>query len=666
MSRRPPAKRQKVSTLLSCPNPLCKYTGRFLSKHLALSVHCLSIFNLATTRTTNLADESDDDNDVVVHGDETASVDTSRHSNGTNESVTNSILDDEEELLQSGYHNDLYVETKLLKLLNDKKVHFSLFNDIVEWGKEACDLRYSFNPKRSHRQSQIGHLEKIFGLQDVRPQQIQVVLTDDPYRTIDVTSYDFCTQYLSLLRSDVFQDLNNLDVNPESPFRKYMSSTGHINCVNSGHWYHRAHKKLCVTPNDFLAPVIFTFDESVLYNQQATVAPLKMTSSLLNQTQRNKDSNWRPLCLINDLGTILSKAELQELGSTMKMQLLHKMFRAGIQSYLDARDDPRLQNITLVLGKDRRTVNIKTPCCLIIGDIQGGDKLCCRAPTYSSSVSRLCRKCNIPGNVAHDLTYPCSRISMVKVKELVEAGNEAALKEHCQYLVRSPWYEVDYGGCKFGIFSAAQPIEWLHSLDNGLIKYALNILYKERLSTKHNAKLDRLVRLFVKMPRQRLMHGGAEETMPRMLWQDGITSLTEIQAKQKVGMMLTVVALSLTRKGIKFFSTVLGTPRELRNLRGAFQILLSYRAWLHKDKFWTLGDKDAKERARDAIVENLSNFQRMWPRSQGQQWALAKMHEQKHVPDDIERHGPPMSSFSGPTEHQHISIKRDAERTSKN
>src|SRR6056300_790498 len=56
----------------------------------------------------------------------------------------------------------------------------------------------------------------------------------------------------------------------------------------------------------------------------------------------------------------------------------------------------------------------------------------------------------------------------------------------------------------------------------------------------------------------------------------------------------------------------------------------------------------------------------MWPRGQGQQWALAKMHEQKHVPDDIERHGPPMSSFSGPTEHQHIAIKRDAERTSKN
>ena len=55
------------------------------------------------------------------------------------------------------------------------------------------------------------------------------------------------------------------------------------------------------------------------------------------------------------------------------------------------------------------------------------------------------------------------------------------------------------------------------------------------------------------MPQQRLMHGESKETMPRMLWQDGVSLLTEIQAKQKVGMMLTIIALSLTRKGSKFF-----------------------------------------------------------------------------------------------------------------
>src|SRR6056300_1417837 len=156
------------------------------------------------------------------------------------------------------------------------------------------------------------------------------------------------------------------------------------------------------------------------------------------------------------------------------------------------------------------------------------------------------------------------------------------------------------------------------------------------------------------------MHGGSEQTMPQMLWQDGVSLLTEIQAKQKVGMMLTIIALSLTHKGSNcFLQAFESNAREVRNMRGAFQILLAYRAWLCRHSFWTLGDSEAKERARDTIVNNLTNFQQMWPQSTGQQWCIAKMHEQRHVPDDIERHGPPMSSFTRPTEHQHVAIKRD-------
>ena len=240
MSRKT-AKRQKVSTLSSCPNPFCKWSGCYLSQHIAQSIHCLSILKLTTTRTTNLADESDDENELVVANDNSTSVDISDdESNGSINSVANSSMDDYnnirpyDELIEAGYSKDLYVETKLLKLLNDKKVHFSLFNDIVQWGKEASNLQYSFNPERLHRHSQVRYLEKILGAEDARPQQVQVVLTNDPLRTVTVTTYDFCTQYLSLLQSDVFQDLNNLDVNPESPFTKYVSPTGLINCINAG------------------------------------------------------------------------------------------------------------------------------------------------------------------------------------------------------------------------------------------------------------------------------------------------------------------------------------------------------------------------------------------------------------------------------------------------
>ena len=40
------------------------------------------------------------------------------------------------------------------------------------------------------------------------------------------------------------------------------------------------------------------------------------------------------------------------------------------------------------------------------------------------------------------------------------------------------------------------------------------------------------------------------------------------------------------------------------------------------------------------------------------------MHEQLHVPDDIERNGAPQGSHTGPTEHNHIRlVKQPAKGT---
>jgi hypothetical protein len=55
---------------------------------------------------------------------------------------------------------------------------------------------------------------------------------------------------------------------------------------------------------------------------------------------------------------------------------------------------------------------------------------------------------------------------------------------------------------------------------------------------------------------------------------------------------------------------------------------------------------------------------RLWPRVRGDGWEKAKIHEQLHVPDDIEQKGAPQGSHMGPTEHNHIRlVKRPAKGT---
>jgi hypothetical protein len=112
------------------------------------------------------------------------------------------------------------------------------------------------------------------------------------------------------------------------------------------------------------------------------------------------------------------------------------------------------------------------------------------------------------------------------------------------------------------------------------------------------------------------------------------------------------------------FVEVLGSGQRLNEMRQVFQMLLSYWVWLKRDTYWKRGDKNAKERARTAIRVMLQELIRLWPRSRGQGWELAKIHEQLHVPDDIERNGAPQGSHTGPTEHNHIRlVKRPAKGT---
>jgi hypothetical protein len=60
----------------------------------------------------------------------------------------------------------------------------------------------------------------------------------------------------------------------------------------------------------------------------------------------------------------------------------------------------------------------------------------------------------------------------------------------------------------------------------------------------------------------------------------------------------------------------------------------------------------------------LQELIRLWPGLRGQGWELAKIHEQLHVPDDIERNGAPQGSHTGPNKHNHIQlVKRPARGT---
>ena len=73
--------------------------------------------------------------------------------------------------------------------------------------------------------------------------------------------------------------------------------------------------------------------------------------------------------------------------------------------------------------------------------------------------------------------------------------------------------------------------------------------------------------------------------MPRMLWKDGIASLKNIHAYCRVGIMFTIVIISLQDDGIEYFENVLGHLRKVNDMRECFQMILCYWMWLKKISF---------------------------------------------------------------------------------
>ena len=304
------------------------------------------------------------------------------------------------------------------------------------------------------------------------------------------------------------------------------------------------------------------------------------------------------------------------MSTDAKSLRLHKIYEAVLQSFYDAQSGNSLENISLTLGEnDTKDVDIKVPLFYIIGDMQGGDKMCCTSATYRNTLSRPCRKCNVKGSQLMDPLVNCKKISMEHIKDLILHGKSKELKALNQHNVFSMFFKLNYGGCKYGIFSACCPIEPLHALENGLFKNMSEVVFKEDLKPVGGARLDVLVQRLNLLPKQRYAtSGGGITDFPRLLWKHGVSKLTDLEAKYRVGVLFTIMVVALTEEGRKLFLDIYKTESKVNDIIQCIEMVLCYWKWLKKDKYWKRGSKSGKKAAKTAIQKMLQNICRLMDR----------------------------------------------------
>jgi hypothetical protein len=390
----------------------------------------------------------------------------------------------------------------------------------MNWGSAARLDNYHFNPTRSSRNARVKYLEKWLQCQYSRPQQILTPLPGPFPQVVQTTTFNFTNQLFTLISDQVlFGNLDNLDVNVDDPFGKYVPPNGLLSTINSGQWYNTAYRHEVKDPSkDFMIPIIFACDETHLQKGgKAAAWPLLFTTLVLNQKSRNLPIAWRTLGYINDLSLIQTSAKDKNLSKELKAERLHAIFKTLLASIIEAQESGALDDIPITFGGVTKIVNLKVPVIFIIGDMQGGDKICCTTCHYSNKLHRLCHKCNVRGDECGDPLIQCKKISMVRMMQLVKDNRQDILDDFDQYNVHNAWFDVSYGGCRFGIFSAACPIEPLHSLENGIIPDCLTILFKDKMRPALKAELDSLVRRYSLLPRQRFANSGTGPGLPRLL-----------------------------------------------------------------------------------------------------------------------------------------------------
>jgi hypothetical protein len=162
--------------------------------------------------------------------------------------------------------------------------------------------------------------------------------------------------------------------------------------------------------------------------------------------------------------------------------------------------------------------------------------------------------------------------------------------------------------------------EALHAVGGGICKDAAAILFDEDLKDANCRHLDILVRRFCSMDKQHYMTSGSNKAMPRLLFKDGVTSLTKLPSAHVIGILSAVVVVNLPDDGKALLQKAFthgddgraGT-KYLNDMRYVFLMLLAYWSWLKKDHYWECGDRKAQKKSKWAIRKMLSELMKLWP-----------------------------------------------------
>ena len=166
--------------------------------------------------------------------------------------------------------------------------------------------------------------------------------------------------------------------------------------------------------------------------------------------------------------------------------------------------------------------------------------------------------CNAgPQHLARPKVGMCKRLKMQDMMDFVTSNDLDSLYKLYQAPHWIAWYDLNYGGNPEGIFSAACPPEALHALENGIFLHLLKELFHQIMSRKSSGMLDNHVGTWNTLPGQHYVRSHHIDGYPRLLFTNGISSMSDLKADDWVGIVFCIIIACLQVEGKKIYYLML-------------------------------------------------------------------------------------------------------------
>ena len=580
----------------------------------------------------------------------------------------------------------------LFRVLSEKRVPLNVYDAIFQWHTENLEAT-----KFVTRDTLLSTLSKRYNMDRCKPYTRKLELPHSKVH-IDLVCHDMGSQIQSLLTDPRISDEDYLffDNNPFEPPPKEFRVIGDI---NTGQCYRKTYEKLIKDPTkEVLLPIIFYMDAANTGSEgnNLPIESLQFTLGIFNAKTRDKIHAWRNIGYVkkflvedthavdiimesqhmdieNYLETTVDDTEDSVASSSItgnddkyhktNAQDLHVMLDVMLQSYLEIQRSGGIEWKLHYKGKTHHVTFV--PFVMFVkGDGQEHDKHCGQYTSKTENVKMLCRYCTCKNEDTGDAYRNDPKKTPAMIQRLVDCRDVEGLKALSQQLLYNAWYNVQFGiHNKLGIHGAC-PLEVLHWLLSGKLKYSREMFVTQTGSDTNLAKLFNNLAKSIGILFQRQ----SNRSLPRTNFSWGIQK-GKLTAQEMTGLILVLLATIRTRAGTNCLLTncrgnqkkFFGKVEYIQDWVLLLETQLQWNAWLSLPEISVYDIRRSKTKVR----EILKMEKRIGKREKGMAFRTMNFHGALHIADDMLNFGVPNNVNTRCNEEHHKQSKTAAKRTQK-